>query len=216
MTSGFLLAIEGVDGSGKRSVSEALAERAVAAGRSASTFAFPNYDTPTGQAIADHLRSHDLDVPPEAAAVLFAADRLQYREKLELALGRGELVIVDRYVASNAAYQAARVPVDDRRRFGEWVERLEYGLMKMPRPSLTLLLDVTLAESRHRTSTRELAAGRPGHDHYEASEDLLRAAIAQYRHFACARDWTVIEASTIALPVVVDRCWEAIDARMGA
>lgn len=216
MRHGFLLAIEGIDGSGKRSVSEALRTLLVAEGFAVSTYEFPDYSTPTGSVIAAHLRGANPELPAEAAAVLFAVDRLQSRDKLLNALEFGDVVIVDRYVASNAAYQAGRVSAEQQDDTAAWVEELEFDLMQMPRPSLTLLLDVDVRDSQRRTASRVAVGGRPSSDHYEKSKALLQSAAEQYRRLARSHEWHIVRASEASLDEVVNECWAAVQARIDA
>ena len=146
--------------------------------------------------------------------MLFAADRLIAREELIDALGAGALVLVDRYVSSNVAYQAGRVVPEERESFAAWVEQLEYGLMELPRPNFTVYLDVTLGDSSSRTANRALETGRPADDHYETDADLLAAATAQYRSLARNTGWVSVDVSSMALESVIDCCWDELSSRI--
>jgi dTMP kinase len=201
-----LLAVEGVDGAGKRSVCEAIIARTRSLGLSAKFFTFPNYESPTGTAIANYLRRPEPQLGPEAAAMLFACDRLNSRELLREALSSSDLVVVDRYVNSNAAYQAARIPPGERDTLATWVRDLEHGLMAMPLPTLTILLEVSPDESRRRTSTRQ-GSDRPDEDHYESSRDLLVAASEQYRQFAAEPGWNTINTTNRSVGHVIEDAW---------
>lgn len=209
MKDGVLLAVEGVDGAGKRSVCDSLIARARSLGLTAQFFTFPNYESPSGTAIANYLRRPDPSLSPDAAAMLFACDRLQSRDMLCEALSSSSLVVVDRYVDSNAAYQAARLPAPEREAFTSWVRNLEHGLMDMPRPTLTILLEVSSEESRRRTSARQ-STERPSEDHYEASMDLLNAAAEQYRQLATAPGWSTIKSTDRTLDLVIQDAWSIV------
>lgn len=207
MSTGYLVAIEGLDGAGKRSVTSALTAILAEEGQTVANFAFPRYNSPTGSAIKRYLQDAETEMPAKAAAILFAADRLNAREELRTALAQDAVVLVDRYVASNIAYQAGRVAPQKRGEFAAWVETIEYELMRMPEPNLTLFLDVDLADSRSRTSSRPVDAGRSTDDHYESNVDLLSAAAAQYRQMSERPDWISIDASRMHLEAVVEQCW---------
>lgn len=209
MRQGVLLAVEGVDGAGKRSVCDALIANATALGLKVRFFTFPDYESPTGVAIADYLSNPDPVLTPDAAAMLFACDRLQVRDALMEALSASDLVIVDRYVDSNAAYQAARLPEKERHNFTMWVRNLEHGLMAMPRPTITVLLEVSPDESRRRTSLRQ-GTDRPEKDHYEASMDLLRAAADQYRKLSAEPGWNTVQSTGRPLEKVVEDAWSVV------
>lgn len=213
VSPGFLLAIEGIDGAGKRSVGSALASR-LAHHREVRSFSFPDYASPSGTAIAAYLRNGTPALTAEAATMLFAADRLQHRDDIVALLDAGACVIVDRYVDSNAAYQSARVDLERRDEFVSWATSLEYGLMRMPRADFTVFLDVPATVSRTRTVTREVVSGRPADDHYEGDHNLQLTAMAQYRTFAERVDWLAIDAAANTLDEVVAAAWTAVAARM--
>ena len=149
---GVLLAIEGIDGSGKGTQAGRLCETAAAKGYNVASFSFPLYDgNPFSRAIADYLNgefgSAD-EVHPELAALLYAGDRFHARPRLLAALEANDLVVCDRYVASNAAHQGAKLSGDARRRLLDWLEEVEYGEFGLPRPSLVVLLDAPVALAR--------------------------------------------------------------------
>jgi dTMP kinase len=149
---GFLVALEGIDGSGKGTQAARLADRARDAGRTVASFSFPTYDgNPFAQAVADYLNGgfgSAEQVHPELAALLYAADRFHARGDLVAALAAHDLVICDRYVASNAAHQGAKLNGDDRRRLLDWLDAVEYGEFALPRPDLVVLLDTPVALAR--------------------------------------------------------------------
>ncbi|BCW77507.1 dTMP kinase [Arthrobacter sp. NicSoilB11] len=204
-----LLAVEGVDGAGKRSVCDAISGNATALGLKVQFFTFPDYESPTGVAISNYLSNPDPVLSPDAAAMLFACDRLQVRDELCDALSTSDLVIVDRYVDSNAAYQAARLPEKERHNFTTWVRNLEHGLMAMPRPTITVLLEVSPDESRRRTSLRQ-GTDRPEKDHYEASMDLLRAAADEYQKLSADPGWSTVQSTGRPLEEVVHDAWSVV------
>ena len=136
-----LIAIEGVDGAGKRTLSEGLRKAFEAVGTSVATLAFPRYGrsvTADVAAEALHGEHGDLASSVYAMAMLFALDRAAAVGEIE-ALGRDhDVVILDRYVASNAAYSAARLREDAAGAAVAWVHRLEYERLGLPSPTLKL------------------------------------------------------------------------------
>lgn len=186
-----LTVIEGLDGAGKRTLTQGL-ERAVRAlGRSVTTVAFPRY----GQSItadlaseALHGRHGDLAESVYAMAVLFALDRAGAKEQIAALCRDHDVVILDRYVASNAAYSAARLHQDADGEMVSWVGELEYGRLGLPRPDRQILLDVPVALAAERAERR---AGREAdrvRDAYERDGGLQQRTGAVYAGLA-GSDW---------------------------
>jgi dTMP kinase len=194
---GFLVALEGIDGSGKGTQAAFLAERARAAGRSVETFSFPTYDgNPFAEAIAGYLNgefgSAD-EVHPELAALLYAADRFHARGALRDAIDSHDLVICDRYVASNAAHQGAKLQGDERSRLLDWLAAVEYGEFGLPRPDLVILLDTPVAVAR----TLVARKGERGYttleaDIHEADAAHTAATREVYLELAERENWRVV------------------------
>ena len=159
-----LVAIEGIDGSGKGTQAQMLLERARGMGFNAALLSFPQYQvTQSSKWIAEYLKGDfgELnEVDPLFAGMMFALDRYECKNQIMCSLSECDLVILDRYVASNLAYQGARVVNDDRSKFddrSEFIDRLlnlEYDIYGLPRPDLTLFLNMPVAFSEHLISER--------------------------------------------------------------
>lgn len=144
--AGVLVALEGIDGSGKGTQARLLRGRCESSGISCATIGFPQYGrTPFSQAITDYLNGaygSASEVHPKLVSILFAADRFASKEPLASALKENALVVCDRYVASNMAHQAAKLPEGERREFVRWLEEIEYGTFGLPQADLTVLFDM--------------------------------------------------------------------------
>jgi dTMP kinase len=195
-----LIAIEGVDGAGKRTLSEGLRKAFEAAGMSVATLAFPRYGrsvTADVAAEALHGEHGDLASSVYAMAMLFALDRAAAVGEIE-ALGRDhDVVILDRYVASNAAYSAARLREDAAGAAVAWVHRLEYERLGLPTPDWQVLLNVSAELAANRA--RHRAESEPGRarDSYERDDELQQRTGAVYTELATAGwggRWLVVEA----------------------
>lgn len=143
MGFGLLIALEGIDGSGKTTIAKMIVNRLNEQGAEAQYTM-----EPTRGIFGRILRSMALEseVDPRLEALLFAADRIYHLEKvIKPLLARGVIVVSDRYLHSSLAYQS--VTTDD----PEWVE----GLNKFARkPDLGIYLDVTPAEGLKRLKRR--------------------------------------------------------------
>jgi dTMP kinase len=196
-----LIAIEGVDGAGKRTLSEGLRKAFEAVGMSVATLAFPRYGRSVTADIAAealHGEHGDLASSVYAMAMLFALDRAGAVGEIE-ELGRDhDVVILDRYVASNAAYSAARLHEDAAGEAVAWVHRLEYDRLGLPPPDWQVLLAVSAELAAQRA--RHRARSEPGRarDSYERDDELQRRTGAVYAGLAAAGWgglWLVVDAN---------------------
>src|SRR5258707_1266496 len=148
-----LIDIEGIDGSGKGTQARALVGRLAKAGVAASLVSFPRYEaTLFGRAVGEFLNGEfgALDeVHPFLVSLLFAGDRFESKPFLLEAMRTSEIVVLDRYVPSNVAHQAAKLDGAARAELTRRILEIEYGLFRLPRPELVLLLDlpVSVAQS---------------------------------------------------------------------
>jgi len=220
-TRGRLIAICGIDGSGKTLQADLLCDRARRAGLRVETIGFPRYGEGVfGDLIARYLRGEFAPDPaavnPYLAALPFACDRWQAAPTLHAWLGEGALVVCNRYVAANLAHQGAKVASpDERRRFARWVEELEYSVFGLPRPDLHVWLDMP----------PEVAAGlisRKGRrtylqdqqDIHENNLDYLRATREVYADLAREREgWLSVECAREGRPLppqeIAETIWDA-------
>lgn len=172
---GLLIAIEGVDGAGKRTLSAGLRSAFEISHRSVAGLSFPRYRHSVAADLAAealHGEHGDLSSSIHAMAVLFALDRAGAREEIGHLLAAYDVVILDRYVASNAAYSAARLHQDAAGDVVEWVRRLEYERLHLPAPDWQVLLDVPSAVAADRARNRETEDATRRRDSYERDEEL--------------------------------------------
>lgn len=186
-----LLTIEGVDGAGKRTLSLALQDAFAATGRTVATLAFPRYgQSVTADIAAEALHGDhgDLAESVYAMAMLFALDRAGAVDQLTELRARHDVVILDRYVASNAAYSAARLHQDAAGEVVDWVYRLEYQRLRLPIADFQLLLDVPVELAGQRARSRAEADPSRARDAYERDDGLQLRTGAVYAELAEA-DW---------------------------
>ena len=148
--SGLFLSFEGGEAAGKSVQAAHLAESLGAGGREVLLTREPG-GTPFAERIRDVLlHAREVDLTPEAQALLFSAARAQHtRDVIRPALSAGKVVVADRYFDSTLAYQGYGLGAD-----------LE-GLRAMTRfavgslvPLRTFLIDVPVAVTLSRLATR--------------------------------------------------------------
>jgi dTMP kinase len=186
-----IIAIEGVDGAGKNTLTRKLVARLTDAGHRVATLAYPRYTAqPLGPAmrglLAGDARLAAVAAAPRATAMMFALDRAASRPELDALVDAHDVVLLDRYIASNAAYGAARLPAAERAGFPAWIAELELGSLALPAPDLQVLLRVPVARARADATARADPA-RP-RDVFEVDGGLQSRCARMYEDLA-ARSW---------------------------
>jgi dTMP kinase len=184
-----LIAIEGVDGAGKNTLTQGLRAAFEAAGKSVTTCAFPRYGVSvTADVAAEALRGQHGDLADSvyAMALLFALDRAGAKDQIAALRSGYDVVILDRYVASNAAYSAARLHQDADGAVVGWVRQLEFERLGLPVPDWQVLLDVPAELAAERARNREAHDTARARDSYERDDGLQRRTGQVYRGLARA------------------------------
>ncbi|HET8630294.1 MAG TPA: dTMP kinase [Thermomicrobiales bacterium] len=138
LRTSYLVVFEGVEGCGKTTQARAAADALRARGVPVTATREPG-----GTAIGEQVRAlllnvHNHAMLPETEALLLFAARAQHvREVIEPALGRGEVVVCDRFAGATYAYQGygRGLPLDELR-------RLQGFAAEALAPDLTILLDL--------------------------------------------------------------------------
>jgi dTMP kinase len=195
-----LIAIEGVDGAGKRTLTQGLCTALQAAGRSVATLAFPRYGQSVAADVAAealHGQHGDLASSVYAMAMLFALDRAGAAAQIRELSGGHDVVILDRYVASNAAYSAARLHQDAGGEVVDWVHQIEYQRLQLPAPDWQVLLGVSAELAGQRARDRARQDASRSRDAYERDNELQQRTGAAYAGLAAAGwggRWLVVDA----------------------
>jgi len=193
---GKLIAIEGIDGSGKRTQVGMLEKALTASGHAVYSTGFPQYDSWFGKMVGQFLNGDfgALEtVDPHFSALLYAGDRFEAKPRLEAALSEGKIVLADRYIGSNLAHQTARVSAAERSAFISWIEHLEYNIYNLPRETMVLYLQVPPRQAQElvaRKSARTYTKDKQ--DLQEASLRHLEDAAAMYDQLSRRSHWTTI------------------------
>lgn len=164
---GKLIVIEGTDCSGKETQSNLLIEKLKNDGIRIEKFSFPNYNSPTGKIIGGPYlgKSYICDgwfpegapnVDPRVSALYYAADRLYNIDKINFLLDNGVNVILDRYVYSNMAHQGGKLDnADKRHAMYDWLDNLEFNLLSLPKPDISVFLHMPFELSLTLKKNRE-------------------------------------------------------------
>ena len=173
------IVLEGLDGAGKSTQIKLLRQLFASRGIDSEYVHFPRFDSPVfGELIARFLRGElgsIESVDPYIVALLFAGDRADMAPQIRAWQAEGKVVIVDRYVYSNIGYQCAKLPTEEQRaKLKQWILDTEYGYYNIPRPDLSLFLDVPFA-----FTAKSLTEQREGDDraYLNGSKDIHESSL---------------------------------------
>ncbi|MBE6195757.1 MAG: dTMP kinase [Rikenellaceae bacterium] len=184
-----LIVLEGLDGAGKSTQIQLLRQYLEKQGMKSEYLHFPRFDAPVyGELIARFLRGEFGSVEqvnPYLVALLYAGDRNDAAKLIRGWLAEGKAVVLDRYVYSNIGYQCAKLHTrEERDRLAEWILELEYHHYAIPRPDLSLFLDVPFAFTERKLSEQREGDDRNylqgGRDIHEGSLDLQQCVREVY------------------------------------
>ena len=196
---GKIIVIEGTDCSGKETQSKLLEKRLKENGKKCIRFEFPMYNTPTGKIVGGcYLGKEEIgesvfsegavNVSPYVVSLYYAADRKYNLPMIEEYLEEDYYVILDRYTTSNLAHQGSKIKdKDERFNMYEWIDKLEYWLLRLPKPDKTIFLHVPYEY------TLELRKNRASIDEHEKSVEHLKNAEEAYIELSELYNWDKIE-----------------------
>lgn len=211
---GKLISLEGLDGSGKATQAALLERELRRRGAGVRRVSFPAYGEPSSAPVRMYLDGafgrEPGDVNAYAASTFFAVDRYaSFRRFWKKDYEGGALILADRYTTSNLVYQMPKLPRAEWEDFILWLEDFEYARLGIPKPDLTVYLDMppeisqNLLEERYRRD-----GGR--RDIHESNAAYL-AACRRGAAFAAERlGWRVVSCAEGGAPKSVEKIRENI------
>jgi dTMP kinase len=173
--SGYLIAFEGLDQSGKQTQAERLRDQLKQGGHKSRLVSFPDYGTSIGEEIARALQG-ERDYEAAVMQLLYVANRYERKADLERWLEGGLILVCDRYVASSIAYGEAQ-GLDP-----AWLVDMQKFL---PKAALTIVLDIA-----PETAVARKAVDR---DRYERDLVLQARVRESYQRQAAVEGWVVLD-----------------------
>lgn len=178
------IAIEGIDGAGKETQAKRLADYFHSLGKEVLYLDFPAYNSMVGKEIGKLLAAKDDEVnantiPPKVMSLLFAMDRLQFKDKILEAQAAGKVIISNRYVMSSVVLQTAR----GKAKLADWIYQLEHVEMGLPKPDCYIVLtgDVSVTKTVKGKQARDYTSGE---DQYESNQTLMVKTAEMYGRVA--------------------------------
>jgi len=215
---GLFIALEGTDGAGKATQVKLLGSHLRSIGHRAETIAFPHYESPTGKIVKQYLNNEfgpAVSLDPRTASKFYADDRLASKPDIEAWLAQGITVVSDRYDVANKAHQGSKIDdPEERKRFYAWLDELEYGQNRIPKPDLVIILHVPAAIGLARAAKRTAATGiaLDGHeniDHLLKTErtylEIAQIYAANHVVVSCVKDGEILD-----IDAVSELIWEEV------
>lgn len=200
------IVLEGLDGAGKSTQIKRLTRFFEERGQECAYLHFPRFDAPVyGELIARFLRGEfgsAAEVDPYLVGLIYAGDRADAAPMIRRWLDEGKVVILDRYVYSNVGYQCAKLEAGaERDRLMQWILDLEFGYNAIPKPDLSIFLDVPFSFTARKLTEQREGADRDylqgGKDIHEESLTLQQRVREVYLQCAAHdADLQVIDCST--------------------
>lgn len=205
---GIFIVFEGIDGAGKSTQTKLLAQYLKKRGFNVEIIDFPQHGKPSSALVDNYLTGrYGLidEVGPYSASIFYACDRYDASFKIREWLKQGKVVIVDRYTASNMGHQGGKIKnKQERKRYFHWLYDLEYGIFKIPKPDLIIILKTNPGFSRKfsrkitdekKKAKKKMYLGNKKQDLHEKNKEHSRMALISFLQAAreFPRDFRVVE-----------------------
>ncbi len=220
---GLFIVIDGTDGSGKGTQTKRLATRLEQEDIPFYVADFPRYGNTSAYFVEKYLRgeygqAHEISA--KRASLFYALDRHDAAAEIQQALDAGKIVISNRYVSANKGHQAGKIAdLEERRQFIDWLNELEYTILRIPRPDLTILLHVPADIGYQLVASKDERGYLDGkkRDIHEADPEHLRNAEQAYLSLPQidqGEQWQILECveQEQLLPIedIHERLWQII------
>ena len=189
-----IIVIEGTDCSGKETQSKLIEEKLKKEGKKVLRISFPAYDSPTGKiiegpylgkSINTYFDEGPTNVDPKVISLLYAADRLYNLKDIDKNV---DYIIFDRYVESNMAHQGSKIDnIEERKELYNFINELEYKLLKLPKPDITIFLHVPYEY------VKKLKESREELDEHEKDDKFSKKSIDTYLELTNLFNWNIKE-----------------------
>lgn len=183
-----IIAVEGIDGAGKNTLVNAVREAFPAV----EVISFPQYGQNAPARLVQRAlygKMGDLTDSVYGMATMFALDRhaaVDYLKQFSAGGAKADQILLcDRYVASNAAYSMARLQdADPNGQIATWTKDVEFHELGLPLPDLQVLLDTSPEVAAQRARQRAALDATRARDEYEKDAGLQDRTFAAYQALA--------------------------------
>lgn len=192
-----IIVFEGTDGSGKQTQAKKLADFLKKSNKNVIMQSFPNYASPSSALVKMYLNGEfgeDVNcLDAYQTSVLFSVDRLYTMKKLLKNLDENSVLILDRYVESNMIHQASKIDDEKvREEFLNWIYNFEFNILKLPKPTKTIFLNMPVEYSLKLKKERNLNKSGTEKDIQELDENHLKRAYNTAKYVSKKYNWLEI------------------------
>lgn len=218
---GKLIVIDGTDGSGKATQTKLLIEKLKSLDKRVTVADFPQYGNWSALFVEKYLNGQfgtAEEVGPYRGSIFYALDRYHKSFEMKQWLQQGKIIISNRYVSANQGHQGGKIKSpEERKKYLDWVEHLEFEIFKIPRPTVNIFLHVPPEIGQKlvdKKGERDYVGGQK-RDIHEADIQHLKDAEASYLYLVdnypnwikidCIQDGQILTREEIHQKV-----WEAV------
>ncbi|MEO8863172.1 MAG: FAD-dependent thymidylate synthase [Candidatus Saccharimonadales bacterium] len=221
-SNGMFFVIEGTDGSGKGTQVAKLVERLKSEGYDVAMFDFPQYSQPSSFFVKEYLNGKygtADEVGPYTGSLFYALDRYQASESIREALAAGKIVIANRFTGSNMAHQGTKFEhAEHRRGYFIWLDNLEFEMLKIPRPTKSIVLRVPAEIAQGLVDQKEdRSYTDKKRDIHEADLNHMKRSVEVYDDMCqlFPRDFTRIDCvrddELLSIESIANLLWQTIE-----
>lgn len=183
--------IEGLDGCGKSTQFDLLKQKI-----DAHYITFPYYDTESGKIVKNYLSGMYNDesqlISAYSASAIYAVDRFtSYKTDWGWLYNGDKMLISARYVSSNAIYQLAKLDRSLWDGFLDWLFDFEYNKLGLPKPDLTVFLDMPIEVSQRLLSKR-YGGDESQKDIHERNVEFLKRCRESASYVGARENWRFV------------------------
>ncbi|MBC8611800.1 Thymidylate kinase [uncultured Ruminococcus sp.] len=193
---GKLIVLDGLDGSGKSTQAQLLADQLRHEGNRVELLSYPDYSQPSSALVKLYLNGELADnaddVNAYAASSFYAVDRYAsymqfWKDKLE----QGITMIASRYVSSNAIHQMGKLPREEWDAFLQWLDDFEYQKLGLPRPDQIIFLDMSRAVADRLIMSR-YHGDQTKKDLHEQNMNYMQRCMESAHYAALKQHWELV------------------------
>ena len=195
-----LISIEGTDSSGKQTQAKMLYDYFLEKGMNVRQISFPDYKSDSSALVKMYLNGdfgkEPGDVSAQVASIFFACDRFaSFRTSWKKYYDQGDIIISDRYTSSNIINQASKIEnYDERLKFIDWIENMEYSVFFIPEPDITIFLNMPYEKSLELMKNRNnKISGEKSKDIHESNRDYLKKSYENAVDICNRLSWNKID-----------------------